>query len=334
MSSDIINLTNNQLIIKTLKQLASHLSTNPENKYRTTAIKSAITILEKINKPIHSADDLKGITKLGKGILSRVDEILQTGSLIELHNKSDIIKEKEEKEEEDLIKIATNELMEITGIGPKRAADLIKSGILTIANLKEQIKQRKLSLPHHIMIGLKYHEDLKKRIPRYEIEIAERIMHKVINHYNPSLIMNICGSYRRGCETSGDIDVLITNPDSAKSNTNILIAIVNELQKEGFIIDHLTEHGEKKYMGICKVEDIARRLDIRIIDYDAYYACLIYFTGSKDFNIQIRNRAIELGYSLSEYGLKKDNKIIGLRDEKELFGILGMEYLAPIDRNI
>ena len=98
----------------------------------------------------------------------------------------------------------------------------------------------------------------------------------------------------------------------------------------------LTNKGKKKYMGVCQIGNVGRRIDIRYIDYTAYYAALIYFTGSKNFNIKIRNLALEQGYSLSEYGLKdkKTGEIICLHSERELFDLLGIVYTQPLERDI
>ena len=91
-------------------------------------------------------------------------------------------------------------------------------------------------------------------------------------------------------------------------------------------------------MGVCRIEKspYARRIDIRCVDYSAYYTGLLYFTGSKNFNILVRKKALENGYSLNEYSLtnkETDEKVI-LQSEKELFDILDMEYVKPTDRDL
>jgi DNA polymerase/3'-5' exonuclease PolX len=105
---------------------------------------------------------------------------------------------------------------------------------------------------------------------------------------------------------------------------------------EGFIVDHLTEKGDKKYMGFSKLRSKARRIDIRVFDYENYWAGILYFTGNKEFNIKIRNRAIEKGYSLNEYGLTNvstGEKIL-LNSEEEIFSLLEIPYQSPLERNI
>ncbi len=154
------------------------------------------------------------------------------------------------------------------------------------------------------------------------------------------LVFEVCGSYRRGLPSSGDIDILVSHP---KHMTNILeekflSKIVKYMETTGFLVDYLTKDGEKKYMGFCKLgpKHKARRIDIRVIDYISYYAGVIYFTGSQYFNIEVRNKALEKDMSLSEYGLVKvDTKEqIFLKSEVHLFEILGIPYKTPEERNI
>ena len=112
--------------------------------------------------------------------------------------------------------------------------------------------------------------------------------------------------------------------------------MVNKCIECGFIIDNLTSLGEKKYMGVCRLGKLARRIDIRCFNKDEFITALIYFTGSRNFNIYLRNTALKQGYMLNEYYLMKKNgkKKIYLRYEKELFEILGIKYVSPRDRNI
>ena len=89
----------------------------------------------------------------------------------------------------------------------------------------------------------------------------------------------------------------------------------------------LTPNAKKKFMGACKLKGgFVRRLDIRLIDYKSYYTALMYFTGSMEYNIKMRNIAIEKGYQLNEYGLYKDKVPFKIESEEDICKILGVNY--------
>ena len=98
------------------------------------------------------------------------------------------------------------------------------------------------------------------------------------------------------------------------------------------IIDSMTDRKIiSKFMGFCKyLYNPPRRIDIRFINYDSYPSALLYFTGSKDLNTKMRSIAKKKGYKLSEYGLfDKDDKMIKVLSERDIFHKLDMEYLNP-----
>ena len=96
-------------------------------------------------------------------------------------------------------------------------------------------------------------------------------------------------------------------------------------------MDDLTKNGIKKFMGICKVKpyNIARHIDILFVDYNSYYSSILYFTGSKNFNVYLRQKLLQKNMSLNEYCLKdlENNNIIYLTSEKEIFKIADIKYL-------
>ena len=108
-----------------------------------------------------------------------------------------------------------------------------------------------------------------------------------------------------------------------------------------FIIDQL-DMGLQKFMGLCmikqnnKKQNVARRLDIRFMPYDSYGSAILYFTGSANFNTDIRKIALSKGYSLSEFGFKKksDNILIPCATEEDVFKFLNIPYKTPKERDI
>lgn len=302
----------NEMIILLLTELRNQYK-EKRNIYRVKAFDVAIANIKSYDNEIISGDHArKEIDGIGEGIASRIDEILRTGTLEEL------------KTSDRSITIATEILKGVTGIGNANALKYVKQGIYTLEELQKAHDNGKIELTHHQLIGLKYYDDFNERIPRKEMIRMEKLLLKESIKYCDQLI--ICGSYRRGLATSGDIDVLIT------SNESCLQEFVKHLHKIKFLIDDLTTLGKKKYMGVAKIAKVARRIDIRYIEPAAFWAAVIYFTGSKEFNIMIRNEALKQGYSLNEYGLKKDGKLIHLKSENEVFDILGMKYIEPTER--
>ena len=118
---------------------------------------------------------------------------------------------------------------------------------------------------------------------------------------------------------------------------NFLNDILKNLRKLDLIVDDLTKNGIKKFMGICKVKpyNIARHIDILFVDYNSYYSSILYFTGSKNFNVYLRQKLLQKNMSLNEYCLKdlENNNIIYLTSEKEIFKIADIKYLEPHERN-
>ena len=312
----------NLSIVTTLRRLIEQYATESNKGFKTKAIMKVIMNIEAHSSEITSgAYAKKHIKGVGKGLERRIDEIINTGTLSEL---TDIV--------------ALTELCSITGVGPKKANDLLSSGYESIDAIRSGVLCGDLTLNHHITVGLRYHEDLQERIPRNEMNRLGIIIGKAIKHVDGDLIYEICGSYRRGASTCGDIDILMSHP---KIHNNIskhkfLEQLVYVLTDNNFLIDDLTKKGSKKYMGVCKISTKARRIDIRCVDWIAYYPALIYFTGSKAFNIMLRKKAQELGYSLSEYGFKniETNEMITVHSEEALFAKLDINYVSPTSREI
>ena len=233
--------------------------------------------------------------------------------------------------------------------------------MLTIARQRKKLLDAKFIptkfiklLNHHQLVGVKYFNQIEKRIPRAEIIEIEEFLKEIAKRMSPDFIITICGSYRRGKETSGDVDVFLTHrqfkekTDLAKFKcSNILSEFVRIATATGFITDHLTDDGETKYMGMCRLKghEIAHRIDIRLICYNSYAPAILYFTGSFTFNQQMRNHALTKGYTLNEYGLYKcrrdpetrkivKGELVFAETEEDIFKIINYPYKTPQERDI
>eukprot|EP00052_Salpingoeca_macrocollata_P026568 m.247402 g.247402 ORF g.247402 m.247402 type:complete len:241 (+) comp22598_c0_seq5:1280-2002(+) len=207
-----------------------------------------------------------------------------------------------------------------------------------------ELKKEKLTTAQQI--GVKYFEELNERIPREEMHQLKDVIFDAVSEVYPDVICEVCGSYRRHAATSGDIDILMTHKefrssDKAFSKQGSLGRIVERLKKIGFVTDVLSL-GDLKFMGVCKLPDKKeakhRRIDIRFWPYDQYPCALLYFTGSDQFNIDMRKKAIDLNLHLNEYGIQPvgENGVLGdplpVASEKDIFDYVDMKFVEPQNR--
>ncbi len=312
------------------------------NKFRMKQLGVVLSILKKYPKEItlENMDELKDISGIGKGSLERIKEILTTGTLKELGSFVDSKKEKRQ---------AIENLEEIVGIGRAKALELVDKGITSVDELKEKIKKKEIEVNDKILLGLKYYGKYKMNIPRSEMDQYNALLKHLVKKINKTLklddkneyVLELCGSYRRQKAFSNDIDVLISKKDTFahSKSQNHLERFVNKLKNplkhnnnQPLIIDSMTDKRiVTKFLGFSKLLDNPpRRLDIRFVNYDSYPAALLYYTGSAQLNVKMREIAKKKGYKLSEYGLfDKDGRPIKVSSERDIFHALGMEYLNP-----
>ncbi|XP_011692401.1 PREDICTED: DNA polymerase beta-like isoform X1 [Wasmannia auropunctata] len=324
----------NQDLCDFLMELADYERNVSKNVYKYNAYRKAAGTLGALPERVKSGDEAKKLPGVGVKIAKKIDEFLQTGKLQKLEN----IKK-------DETNVAISLLAQVSGIGPAKAKELVEAGIKTL----EDLRKHQDKLTHHQKLGLKYFDDFEKKIPRAEITQIEKILKNAIKELNSGYLVTICGSYRRGREESGDIDVLVTHPDytskarDEKKKAISLKGIVECLEKKQLITDTISL-GSSKFMGVCRLsEDKSkpyRRLDIRLTFHDQYYCAILYFTGSDLFNKNMRAHALEKKYTLNEYALKRltpegcPGEAENVTSEKDVFKFLGLPYKDPKDRNV
>lgn len=309
--------------------------------FRVKSMRAAINVLMGLTFEIQNSDQLQGIPHLGEGTRRRVQEILDTGDLTELHEKSS---DKRIQEIMDLYR----ELTSVTFIGDKTARILVKKHhVKSVKDLKKRILSGEIKVNPKILMGLKYYGKLGGRIPRAEatemLEFVKRIAWKI----DPDLEMRICGSYRRGRPDSGDVDILVWHPeirtkeDYLLRQPLILRELVEHLQETGLILDSMTDKNySTKYLCFARLPGHPiRRMDLVFTPANSLAASLLYFTGPDSLNVEMRNRAIKRNGSLSEHGLFLTDmktgvtKNLNLNSERAIFRALGMEYLTPQERD-
>ena len=318
----------NETFIDLMEQLSSIMLKQGE-PFRARAYQKAQETIMAYPGDILSPDDLKGKPNIGSTIMEKLNEYYSTGTLKVL-----------EREKNNPINI----LSEVYGIGPKKAKELVDKGITSIDQL--QNKQDEV-LNETQKVGLQYYDDILQRIPRSEIEeyksIFKKVFDKIIKDI-PESKFEIVGSYRRGAESSGDIDVIITS-----SNPATFKKFIDDLISEG-IIKEVLSRGQTKCLVITKLPHVStsRRVDFLYTSPEEFPFAILYFTGSKIFNTVMRHEALEKGLTMNEHGLylltnntSNPNNKKGIKgekvdhiftNEKDIFDYLGLEYKEPHER--
>ena len=304
----------NEKFIELMEKLADIMLKQGE-PFRARAYQKAQETIMAYPDDILSPNDLKGKPGIGETIMDKLNEYVQTGTLKIL-----------EREKNNPVNI----LAEVYGIGPKKAKDLVDQGITSIAQLREN-----QDLLNDIQkVGLQYYEDILKRIPRSEIEDYKAIFEKAFPKGTDGK-MEIVGSYRRGAQSSGDIDVIITS-----NSPRVFTTFVDNLIKEKIIL-YVLSRGPTKCLVVAKIpsSDAARRVDFLYTNPEEFPFAILYFTGSKIFNTVMRHIALEKGYTMNEHGIykmeakKKGEKVNRtFKSEEDIFDFLGLEYKSPIER--
>lgn len=294
--------------------------------FKARAYDKVIKQIKAIQHPIIRVEDLDGIDGVGDRIKEKFKTIFEVGFLnaavSELPNANN--------------ERAIEELTKIMAVGMVKARELVeKHGIMTV----DELRNHEELLNDKQRLGLKYHEDFLKRIPRKEMDRHRDFIATVI----PSgrYMFEISGSYRRGLADSGDIDVLVTSDDPPETAKATFQNIIEKLKASKYLIDEFG-FGIEKYLGIARLPRFRsnRRIDIMYVPRERFAFALLYFTGSQAFNISMRNKALELGFSLSEHGLKyskgaRKGELYADRSfatEQDIFEFLKMPYVAPTDR--
>lgn len=306
------------------------------DEWRSLTYRKAAIQLEKLPCRIFNFEDVKHLPGIGSSMVEKIKEILCTGRLQKLESlKADP-------------KVQTlQHLASIWGVGPKLAQKLYQAGHRSVEDLVKES-----SLSQMARIGIMYYKDLTLRIPRDEVEAAEKYVQRVAEDLCPGICIRVAGSYRRGKLTCGDIDFLATHPDGY-SHKGFLVKLVGKLKSTGFVTEglHCTDHsseGTKKvdtFMGIGRIPEHQhyRRLDIKVYPKEAYAFALVYFTGNDVLNRKIRYAAQRKGYKLNDQGLfirfggKKgisSTKCIPCETEEEVFSKVGFPYYEPHDREL
>jgi len=228
------------------------------------------------------------------------------------------------------------EILDLQSLGPKKVAFLWSNfKAATVADVEKLAREGKLrDLPH---FGEKSEQNILKAVEthkrstgRFRLDVAEDAAAAIIAHIEkyPKAVGSVtpAGSLRRGKETVGDLDLLLTLAEGHTSQKSI-DALAEHILKYP-LIDQVLAHGENK---VSFTIDNGLQVDVRLLEKNNFGAALLYFTGSREHNVSLRGRANDMGYTLNEYALatlKAEKRVAG-RTEEEIYSKLKLDFIPP-----
>jgi DNA polymerase (family 10) len=323
--NDLINRMDNRSIAQLLADTADLLEISGGDPFRIRSYRRAAEAVEsstiQLSQIANDAKKLQEIPGIGKGMAANIRELETTGSI-------PLREELLQKYRPSML-----DLLKLPGMGPKSVAlfwDALQVG--SIEELEIALAAGRLdALPR---FGQKQIEKLKKGIEEYKknsgrflIDEAETAAEKLIAYLQnfPGLEkITPAGSLRRGRETVGDLDILVTGPACAEDKVEAAVEYTAAYPP----ICDLLARGQNKVSFRLRS---GLQVDVRLLPEKSYGAALQYFTGSKIHGITIRQRALKRGYTLNEYALARidDGSVVASASEEEIYAALGLDWIAP-----
>ena len=300
----------NREVAEELNLMAQLLEIQEGNTFKIRAFYRAADIVDRLGVPVAAMDeeDLSTIPGIGKNIARKIREICDKGTFQEL------------QEIRSGIPDSLLELLNLDGVGPRTVSTLWKKlSVESIDDLEREARGHRIRALRGF--GEKKEESFLKAIAQYRghsgrmtrIE-ADRVVEQLRQALTEGMF-EVAGSYRRGKSTVGDIDVVTTEPAHAVNPRLRVIA------------EEMIDEGERK----TSLRILSWRVDIRFSRQSQFGSMLLYLTGSKAFNIKLREIAIGKGFKLNEYGIE-DRTTQSLKEfptEEEVFSSLSMDYVVP-----
>ena len=301
----------NSEVAELLDRLGELVEANGEDRFKVIAYHRAATSIRNMDVDVEQMwreKKLEDIQYVGEGIAKKIDEYLSTGKLRLLER----MREKTPP--------GVPLLMKVQGVGPRTAYHLSHDlGVTSVDELKKALESGRLdsefgpTVRESFRVGIERLQSYEKRMLLPE---AEGAFQKLAAYFEAlGIEVGMAGSLRRGKSTVGDLDLLSTDGramDAIRGCPGV---------------SQVMESGPKRTS--VKLEE-GVQVDVRLFTEEEYGAALVYFTGSKDHNIALRNLAIEKGWKLNEYGLfdRAGGRLAG-GTEQGVYGKLGLEYIPP-----
>ncbi len=316
----------NKAIANILYETADLLEIDGQDSFRIRSYRNAAQAIEshahQLKDIISDPKQVLAIPGIGKGMLTNLQELFNTGKLgvqaglLEKYHPSML------------------QLLKIQGLGPKTIA-LIWSAyqVCDVDGLEKLAREGKIrELPRmgekHEAKLLKAIEDYRRIGGRFLIDAAEIECEKITAYVEkfPGIEkITPAGSLRRGRETVGDLDILVTGEAcTTEEGRQKAIAYVAQYPP---LMDVIASGDNKISFHVRN----GMQVDVRLLPPESFGAAMQYFTGSKAHNVALRQRALKMGYTLNEYSLAtlEDEKPVAGKTEEEIYDKLKLDYIAP-----
>ncbi len=316
----------NKAVASILYETADLMEINGEDSFRVRSYRNAAQAIEslpqQVSELVAEPKKLLEVPGIGKSMCEHLQEIVREGRL--------------RRHEELLEKYGPTmlDLLKIQGLGPKTIA-LVWSAykVCDVEGVEKLARAGKLrELPR---LGEKQEQKILKAIADYrrisgrflldQVEVVAAKLAAHLEHLEGVEKVTPAGSLRRGRETVGDLDVLVTGRCCLDESQRI--AALDQITQFPGIADVLAKGGNKVSFKLRS----GLQVDVRLLPPESFGAALQYFTGSKPHNVALRQRAQKMGFTLSEYALARvsDDKRVAGRTEEEIYTKLGLDYIPP-----
>ena len=321
---------NNEQIANTLEQLANLLEITGSNPFRLRAYRNGARVIRDLPQAVaslvESGSDLTKLDGIGKGVAEKCHELIETGRLSQMDEILETVPE------------SVLDLLNVPGLGPKKAATLYNDlNIENLDMLKAACEANQVqTLPKFgaktelaILEGIAIAAAANERILWAS---ADKLVVRLRDHMDGCQAieqLEFAGSYRRGKETVGDLDLLVDSDDAT--------AVMDYFGDFTEIVSVIAR-GETKMSVRLEGEF---QVDLRVVPAESFGAALQYFTGSKDHNVQVRGRAKKIGLRINEWGVfqtekdgqpieeaEKQPSIAG-KTEQDVYAALGLPWFEP-----
>lgn len=306
-------------VAEAFEEIGDLLAIEGENPFRIRAYRRAAQIVRSLSRElaeIHDPEEYDALPGIGKDLARKIAELVETGRLKALEKLRRSVPP------------GVRELLHLPGMGPVRVRALMTQlHIEDRADLERALAEGRLvtvrgfgpALQSRLKAALAVRAapGAPRRLP---LSVAAQYA-EPLRHYLSSLPkvaqVEIAGSYRRGRDTVGDLDVLVCAPSGAE-----LFASLRRYAD----LRELSASGTTKASGVLRN---GLQVDFRVVPPESFGAALHYFTGNKDHNIHTRRLAQERGWKLSEYGLFDGNRRLAGDTEEGVYRALGLAFVPP-----